>query len=291
MIFTARRPYIFDKMGASHVVDNNDVADKNVTIDRNVNEALRLGGTIMPPNLLQEQIRLPKDKWSEQFKQLIAQKIEENQRGQDEDVEKSPTVLREETFRRYMDGLGLSEEMVRSKTILDLGSGDGEFVQELIEKGITPAAYGIDAHIDTNSFPDELRGHFFQGNFEEDLPIQNADYVVSVGAISNAIWGGKEVMNVRRIIENALAALRDGGEIRIYPIQEAALANPLEGLRASKEKWQELIADISTTHGVECTVAPRGIKVTGNNNDVILESVLIIRKADKMDGENPKIAH
>lgn len=262
-----------------------------MTIDRNVNEALRLGATIIPPNFLQEQIRLPRDEWSEQFKQLIAQKIEENQRAQDEDVEKSPAVLREETFKRYVDGLGLGEETIRGKTILDLGSGDGEFVQELIEKGITPAAYGIDARIDTNSLSDELRGHFFQKNFEEDLPIQNADYVVSVGAISNAIWGGKEVMNVRRIIENALAALRDGGEIRIYPIQEAALANPLEGLHASQEKWRELLDEVSKAQGVECRIEPRSVKVTGNNNDVVLESVLIIRKADKMDGQNPKIAH
>lgn len=230
------------------------------------------------PIFLQEQIRLPKDQWNEKFRRLIEEKTIENQQARAEETEESPEVLRERTFKRYMDGLGLDEEMMRGKKILDLGSGEGEFIQSLIEKGITPEAYGIDAQVDENSVENKLKGHLLQGNFEEDLPVQNVDYIVSVGAVSNGVWGGEETMNIKRIIKKSLASLKKDGEIRIYPIQEAAEANPLEGLKSSQEKWKELLKEISETHNVECKIEPRNIKVVGNSNDVILESVLVIRR-------------
>lgn len=232
----------------------------------------------MTPDFLQEQIRLSKDQWSEEFKQLIEEKIKDNQQEQGKEAEESPEVLRERTFKRYVDGLGLDEENLRDKRVLDLGSGEGEFVKSLIEKGVTPEAYGLDAQTDESVVEDKMKGHLLKGNFEEDLPVQNIDYVVSVGAVSSGIWGGEEVMDIRRIIEKSLASLKEGGEIRIYPIQEAAKANPLEGLQASQEKWKELLEEISESQKVECKIEPRNIKVAGNSGDVILESVLIIRR-------------
>jgi SAM-dependent methyltransferase len=228
------------------------------------------------PDLLQEQARLPKDQWSEKFRQLIEEKIKENQQRNEE--KESPEVLRERTFKRYTEGLGLGEKTLRDKKVLDLGAGKGEFVKFLIEKGITSEAYGIDAGLDEVVVEDKLKRHLFRGNFEEDLPVKNADYVISVGAVSNGIWGGDEVMNIRRIVEKSLASLKEGGEIRIYPIQEASKATPLEGLEKSQQKWGELLAKISETQKVECRIEPRDIKVVGNSNDIILESVLVIRR-------------
>ncbi len=170
----------------------------------------------MTPDFLQEQIRLPKDQWSGKFRQLIERKIKENQQGQKEETEESPETLRERTFKRYVNGLGLSEENMRNKRILDLGSGEGEFVKSLIDKGVTPEAYGLDAETDESAVEDKIKDHLLSGKFEEDLPIQNADYVVSVGTVSNGVWGG----------------------------EEAAKANPLEGLQASQEKWKELLEEI-----------------------------------------------
>ncbi len=186
--------------------------------------------------------------------------------------------MREAAYKRYINDLELDEETIRNKKILDLGSGEGEFVKYLIEKGITPEAYGIDAQIDEKAVEAELKDHLLQGNFEEDLPVQDLDYVVSVGAVSNGIWGGEETMDIRRVVEKSLASLKEDGEIRIYPIQEAAQTNPLEGLQASQEKWKELLEEISQTQNAEYRIEPRNIKVTGNNNDVILESVLILRR-------------
>jgi len=195
------------------------------------------------PIFLQEQIRLPKDQWNEKFRQLIEEKTIENQQAREaraEETEESPEVLRERTFKRYMDGLGLDEETMRGKKILDLGSGEGEFIQSLIEKGIAPEAYGIDVQVDENLVENKLKGHLLQGNFEEGLPVRNVDYIVSVGAVSNGVWGGEEVMNIKRIIKKSLASLKKDGEIRIYPIQEAAEANPLEGLKSSQKKMERI---------------------------------------------------
>lgn len=232
------------------------------------------------PDFLQKQIRLPKEQWAEEFKQLV-EKAKEREQKKGETTDKSPEILREQTFKRYMDGLGLNEQMIKGKRVLDLGCGEGEFVQSLIENDITPEAYGIDAETKESSVEDRMRGRLLQGDFEKDLPVQNVDYVVSVGAVSTAIWGEEGTINVKRVVENSLAVLKNEGEIRIYPIQEAAQANPLKGLQASQRRWKELIAEISETQGADCRVEPVNIKVAGKNNDVILESVLIIKKRSK----------
>lgn len=234
------------------------------------------------PDFLQEQIRLPKNQWDQRFKELIEEKIKENQRFQEgineEKLEESPEILEKHIFQRYVKGLGLNEESLKGKRILDLGCGKGEFIQYLIKQGITSEAYGIDAKIDKITIKDRFKKHFIKGNFEESLPVKNVDYVVSVGAVSNGIWNGKEVMNIRRVIENSLLSLNENGEIRIYPIQEPSKATPLEGLKASLKKWKELLTEISQTQKVEYQIKPINIKVSGKNNDIILESVLIIRK-------------
>ncbi len=62
----------------------------------------------MMPDFLQEQIRLPKNQWSEEFRQLIEEKIRENQQEQEqtEEVKESPEVLQERTFKRYIRWFG-----------------------------------------------------------------------------------------------------------------------------------------------------------------------------------------
>lgn len=225
---------------------------------------------------LQEQIRLPQNEWDEKFRQLIDEKIRGNK--PEESGNESPEVIREQSFKRYLEGLDLDESALKDKKVLDLGSGEGEFVKSLIERGITKEAYGVDVELDGSSIEGNFRNHFFQGSFEEGLPVRDVDYVVSVGAVSLGISAGEEVMNIRRIVEKSLASLKEGGEIRIYPIQEAAMETPLEGLGASRSKWDELLVEISKFFGVEYQIKPRDIKVSGSNNDIILNSVLIIKR-------------
>lgn len=232
----------------------------------------------LAPYVLQEQIRLPKDQWNEKFCQLIEEKTRENQQENIKETEESPKVLRERIFKRYLEGLGIDEIHLRGKKILDLGTGGGEFVKDLIEKGITSEAYGVDAQIDESVIEDRFNGHLVQGNFEEDFPIKDIDYIVSVGAVSNGVWGGEEVMKIGRIIEKSLASLKEDGELRIYPIKEAARATPLEGIEKTQQKWKELLKEISEIQKFDWKIEPKNIKVIGGNNDIILDSVLIIKK-------------
>jgi SAM-dependent methyltransferase len=233
-------------------------------------------------DFLQEQIRFPREQWDEKFRQLIEAKIRENQSAKEnidkDEIEESPEILRERTFKRYVKGLGLSEDDLRGKRVLDLGCGNGEFVQYLIERGITREAYGIDLAIDEATIEDRFKPYLIKGNFEENFPVQNIDYVVSVGAVSSGVRYGEEIMNIRRIIENSLKSLNENGEIRIYSMKEAAEATLLEGLRLSQKKWEELLKEISATQKVEYKIKPIDIEVSGKDNDIILESVLVIRR-------------
>jgi cyclopropane fatty-acyl-phospholipid synthase-like methyltransferase len=232
----------------------------------------------LSPHFLEEQIRLTEAEWDKRFHQLIEEKIRESERGPVDEPEATPEIVREQTFKRYIEGLGLNVEQLQGRKVLDLGSGEGEFVQYLIERGITREAYGVDAELDENSVETNLKDHLVRGNFEEDLPIKDVDYVVSVGAVSLGVTGGEEIMNIQQIVKKSLASLKEGGEIRIYPIQEAAKATPAEGLVQSRRKWEELMSVISQEQDVEYKIEPRDVKVSGKDNDIFLNSVLIIRK-------------
>lgn len=255
------------------------------------------------PRFLQEQFSLPKEQWDEQFRALVQEKSEANQRAIQETeqvIEKgehevpteasteSSEVIRQQTFERYKKGLGLNEEDLKEKRILDLGSGQGDFVEQLIQEGITQKAYGLDAN--PENFPAEkgVSSHLFQGDFQKELPIKNLDYVVSLGAVSSSFFAGNEDVDVDSIIKNSFDALNEGGEIRIYPIQEAGKDSELIGLKESHKKWVELLSKTAETEGVQCTLEPRDIKVVGKNNDVILESVLIVKKLSEKERKEKK---
>ena len=233
------------------------------------------------PSFLQEQIRLPKNEWDEKFKKFIEEKIKENQGEKVEESEGTPEILQERTFKRYVDGLGLDESNLKNKKVLDLGAGEGEFIKYLIKKQITSEAFGIDINLKEKNIGEEFKDNFFEGSFEEDLPIKNVDYVISLGAVSNGVWAGEEVMNIQKIIEKSLSSLKENGEIRIYPIQESAKDNPLEGIDKSKQKWEELLEKISKTLEVDYKIQPRNVRITGYDNEIILDSVLIMRKRNK----------
>jgi len=246
------------------------------------------------PHFLQEQFNLPEEKWDEAFRQLIKKESKENQqmikesmqsidKESEGDVEKSEETI-EMTFERYSNGLGLSKDELKEKRILDLGSRDGEFIKYIIRENITKEAYGIDTNPKKSLLKGELKKHFFKGDFQKKLPVKNLDYVVSVGAVSNAIWGGEELQNIESIINNSLTSLKNGGEIRIFPIEDTREESPLEGIKKSKKKWDSLVKKFSEKEDIECSIEPRSIKVIGKNNDIILESVLIIRKTE--DKEN-----
>jgi hypothetical protein len=248
------------------------------------------------PEFLAQQARLPRDQWSEEFKIYIDEIIQENIRMRErkwteEERSSSPEAEEEITYERYLSGLRLDEAELRDKVILDLGSGDGEFVKYCIDKGITQNAYGIEARLANENNPVEEAGHdqvkideryrknFFAQNYGKEFPVHNADYVISMASVTNMDWDGEEWKDVVTVLQNSLAALKESGEVRLWPIQEPAEATPVEGENGINQAWKEKLDTFASENHVQWELRPTGVIVTGNNNDQIyLNSVLILRK-------------
>ncbi len=223
---------------------------------------------------LEREVALPKSQWSREFRDLIELRTKEKDALESEKFESEQIA----TYNRYLKGLQFSEDDLRDRSILDLGTGDGEFVRECLDREISYSVYGIDSELDESKLEGKYKLHLFGGDFQEKLPVRDLDYVISVGAVSNGIWGGEEVVDVEKVLRNSLDALKEDGEIRIYPIQESARETPLSGLEESQKRWGEILEKLSEETGVGISLHPVDIKVTGNENDIILEKVLIIKK-------------
>ncbi len=227
---------------------------------------------VITPEFLAEQISLSREAWSDEFKNYIDEKIRDNQRNPENTSEITVEQEKRKTFDRYMKGLNLSIEDLKDKIIIDLGSGDGEFVEECLDRGISEKIYGIDEKAPYDR--EKYAGNFFKGNFQKSLPVKEADYAVSVGAIS----AFAEDLDLEKISKNALEAIKKGGEIRIYPIQRASEGSDLEGLKESYRRWNEMLVKMATEENIQWELKPIDVRVSGVDNDVWLEECLIIRK-------------
>lgn len=245
----------------------------------------------MTSKFLEEQINLPPEKWDQKFKKLIDELIKENQErlkregkiARGEPVEEKPPMSLEESSKVYLSYLDLNEEQLKGKRILDLGCGsDGHFIRYLLQNGITSKAYGLDLEIDENLIEPEYRTHFYQGDYREEFPVKDLDYIISRAAISTEFLGSKfmeEKFNiVKDIISNCLAALKEDGEIRFSPILKASVATP-DGLgKGHKENWDKCLKEIAEELKIEYEFQPVSVGVATRYNDIFLRYVLIIRK-------------
>jgi SAM-dependent methyltransferase len=254
----------------------------------------------LDPYFLRNQFWLPnKDDWDIKFSELIGEKSEKNQeqirKAQEEleneknngprGEEKKSQESIDRSFIQSLHNLGLKKEDLKDKRVLDLGCGDGAFVQELINKNITKKAFGIDLNIDNNLIKEEIKDHFFQEDFQKEFPIKDVDYVLSNGAVSLGISFEGESMNMDKIIENSISAIKENGEIRIGPIFEAREDSSLEGLKDEKKIWDKFLLRISQKYNLQFKLEPRDIFISGRDNDIALQSILIIKKNLEKAGE------
>jgi SAM-dependent methyltransferase len=187
---------------------------------------------------------------------------------------------KDETFQRYLAGLDLNAEQLKDKKILDLGCGEeGEFVKELIDKGITKEVYGIDSAIKTEELDEKYKENLLLGNFEAEFPIDDLDYVISVGAIDPSIEEG-DTRDPQKTILSALESLKDSGEMRIFPIRNATPESGLEGIIESRKKWLETLDNLSSQGLIDYELKPIQAKTSVNETDTWIEEVLIIRKKE-----------
>ncbi len=223
---------------------------------------------------LAEQIVLPSDKWTEGFEEYVEEKNREEKEREEKEL--SPEEKRRLDFERYLKGLDLKLQDLEGKRVLDLGCGEGNFVRQCLEEDISKEVYGLDLNIDQ----DEYQEHFFEGDFEEELPVDNLDYVVSFGAIE-ALSNEEDKSDPKKPLLQAIQALKVGGEIRIFPVRKAPPESDLKGIDFSREKWMEILEDLSSENEISYELKPVDIRVSGKKPDVWLEEVLIIRKKER----------
>jgi len=232
--------------------------------------------TISPKRQFQQfllqQISLPETERSDEFNKYVTEKALANKEVADQD--ETAEELKEKTFQRYLKGLDLTEEEMRSKKILDVGSGkEADFIQAVLSKGITGEAYGMDIEMD-----DTLVGkdpeHYFKTDFLNPPNVSNIDCVVSVGALSldtNAEY-------IEDIFSRLAQLSSDTSELRIYPLRRAPEGSELMGVIESRKKWEAKLEEMKQKFGIEYEFRPIDIRVSGNNKDLWLDETLIIKK-------------
>lgn len=185
---------------------------------------------------------------------------------------------KEETFQRYLTGLDLSVEQLKDKKILDLGCGEeGEFVKKCIDDKITREIYGLDSTLNLGNIEEKYKENFLKGNFEGEFPIKDFDYIISMGAIEPALEE-TEKQDPQKTILSAIEALKDNGEIRIFPIRNASPDSGLKGIEESRKKWMEILENLSSQELIDYELKPMRTRISGNKPDTWTEEALIIKK-------------
>jgi len=219
---------------------------------------------------LKEQIQLPSTKWSPEFKKYIEKKWEETKK---EYPERSPEEARELTFKRYLESLDLDLEKLKGKKILDLGCGEeGEFVVKAREKGLD--VWGLDLKINKEKIPSQYRKYFIKGDYFL-LPTREFDMILALGSVWPLVSEGSEF---RRVLENCTQALKENGEIRIFPIGQVSPDSKLEGVKQTREKLEKVLKDLFSEGKIKYQFQPIDIGVSGKKPDIWLKELLIIEK-------------
>lgn len=131
----------------------------------------------------------------------------------------------EETFRQYMENLDLSPGDF-DKTILDVGSGSGQFAKWAKEHHVSDQIYSLEPFQEGKEKSKLVRGN------AEAIPFQDEsfDLVLSSSAIPQIFSGlqyeGEREDKIRESLSELIRVAKKGGEIRIGPMAEY------------KEDWQ-----------------------------------------------------
>lgn len=226
---------------------------------------------------LGDQISLPEEEWSDEFKERIKERSMEI-KEKESLGELSPEEERKATFERYLKGIDLDIEDIKDKKILDLGCGEeAEFIKECLEGGITDEVYGLDANIEEDEIEEDLKEHILKGDFEQELPKKDLDLVISIGALRTPD-NESDPVNLKATLENSLRSLKEDGEIRIWPIFKSAPGSDLAGIELSAKKWREILKDLSGENNITYEFRPIDIDVAGTKPDVWVDEALIIKK-------------
>jgi hypothetical protein len=248
-------------------------------------EMKKTGKNSLAPKFMQQQIHLVRNQWSREFNDYVNEKIRENENEETRlnrnENEISPQKEIENTYRRYLEDLGLNEKDLKNKKILDLGTGpNGEFVKYCLDKSIAKDVYGIDRMLSEADIGG-YRDHLIKGDFTEELPVKNCDLIIAHGSPMLGLPHDKDVGDAIKTISNALNALNQNGEIRISVTIDSF--PPMKGIIESSRNLNLIMNEIVAKNNVEYNINPRDIRVIGQKNDIVIDAILTIEK-NKTEG-------
>jgi SAM-dependent methyltransferase len=223
---------------------------------------------------LVRQISFSQKQWDADFKEYVKEKYRERETDISEN---SPKEQRKMTFLRYLKGLDLSTEELKEKKILDLGCGEGEFVKECLDRGISKQVYGLDIELNPDMIGSRYMSYFISGDFEKKLPLKELDLVISMAGVE-ASSDDTMQRNLVKTLRWMLEAIKLKGEIRIFPIRKAPPGSELLGIEYSRKEWLKSLEEFSLSGLIDFKLRPIDIVAAGKKPDVWLEEVLIIRK-------------
>jgi len=214
---------------------------------------------------LTTQILLPKEEWNERFVQYVKEKSQE-----EEPEPQTPEEEKQQVFERYLKALDFKIDDLEDKRVLDIGSGiRSEFVQECLDRGITQHIYGLDKRILPEKVEEKYRLNLIRGDYTQEFPVKNLDYVISHAALL------KPSSETKKAIQNALSALKKGGEIRIYPIVLGPKETVVKHYGYTPEEWQKLIEGLGKEFGFSYKLRPIDIVIEEDKKPVLYQTLVV----------------
>ena len=234
-------------------------------------------------NFLLEQISLPRDKWSDEFKEYVEEKRREAKALEnDESPDPSFEENQIKVFNNYLRDLNIEDnpEYFKDKVVIDLGCGEGEFVLECLERGEVESIYGLDLSIKKELSSGSSKDNFIEGDFTKTFPFKKADCIISDGSINDLIFDENESENLEKLFRNSLDILTENGEIRIAPLHKYYHSEiELAGVDFSIDKLSKVLKKLSEENLIDFKFEPIDIQVSGKDyKDVWLWETLIIKK-------------
>jgi len=132
----------------------------------------------------------------------------------------------QEAYKKYQEGLGITLKDLKEKRIADIGCGDRAlFIRAALAHGATDMT-GVDVSFEEEILNDKRIGpHLIQAKAEE-LPLTDLDLIISHAAV-----GTHPEIDLPKVLDKMFRALKEGGELRIFPIPAET---DLEGLQAQR---------------------------------------------------------
>ena len=214
----------------------------------------------------------------------------------------------QERYERYLKEMNLKERRLRGKSVLDIGSeSDALLLNMLVGREVTKKEHV--AGLDSKRYRISLKGYAKEGSDDERIPeaVARRDYVKAKGerlpfheeqfdvALARDLLGSDKI-NSEKLLRETLGVLKEGGQIRAYPIykmqyqrEQGHLARLLKDLQQEglilKPRWK-VKEEIRLPTGEKDYKMLLIITKAGKKEDIQHADVATEKEDDEKENEN-----